>query len=219
MPVDPTTTPIAGDPDSFPEEGFLPTDATKSFSSRYNSPVEVLYDRTAWQRARDIGEKPLPLNGASDAEGYFTRIDVPSGSGRFGYLQTSLPSGGTTPVPRLSWYVDLPAHLIIVALRAHIMGDDGSGTNTSLPSLMPKIRIYDQTMDGQSASLGFSATDPSGTLGVYDAYHNWKLTISTHVSYLVPVYRIIEFTGHGGGGAAADTLKLLGIEYETALKP
>jgi hypothetical protein len=212
MPVDPTTTPIAGDPDSFPEQGYLPTDATKSFSGRYNSPMEVLFDRTAWNRRRQVGWEPLPLNGAADVTAQWTRVDA--AGNRFGYLQA-----GLAPTARLSWYVRLPAHLLIKNIRAHLMGDDGSGTNTALPGVMPAINLYDQVLDGSAASLLYSASDPSTPLAVYDAYHNFTLNIPLAISYLNPFYYIIELAGHSGGGAGANTLKLLGIEIETGLRP
>jgi hypothetical protein len=219
MAVDPTTTIIAGDPDSFPEEGYLPTDTTRSFSSRYGAPIEVLYDRTAWNRKNNgVGWRPLDLNGAGDSGGgtpQWTRVDAVTGGNRFGYLQSDI-----TPTGRLSWYVPMPAHLKPLSIRAHVFGDDGAGTNTALPGVAPEIRLYDQKLDGSVASLLYTAPDPdaSTTLGVYNAYHNWKLTVSLVQTYVVPYYYIVEFAGHSGGGAGVNTLKLVGIELELGLK-
>lgn len=218
-PVDPSTVPIAGDPNSFPEQSFKPTDATRSFSSRYNLPIEALFDRTAWLRARDIGWIPLDLDGAGDSGGgtpQWTRVDATTGGNRFGYLQSNI-----APTGRLSWYLPMPAHLIPLKIRAHVFGDDGPGTNASLPAAAPEIRLYDQVLDGSTASLLYTAPDPkaSTTLPEYNAFHSWELAVATVISYLSPYYYIVEFAGHSGGGVANNTLKLVGLEIELGLKP
>lgn len=220
MAIDPTTTLIAGDPDSFPEQGYLPSSATRSYASRYGAVIEVLYDRTAWLRARDVGWFPLDLDGAGDSGGgtpQWTRVDAVTGNNRFGYLQSDI-----TPTGRLSWYLPMPPHLIPKKIRAHVFGDDGTGTNTALPAVPPEIRLYDQVLDGSQASLRYTEPDPFGiapsTLPEYNAFHSWDLTVTTVISYLAPYYYIVEFAGHSGGGAGANTLKLVGLEIELGLK-
>lgn len=227
MAIDSTTTPYSGDPDSYPEVSYLPTDATEGKAQTFNTPYQALFDRTAWLRDRLLLDPPLvPLFSGQQAPTALTsaplftphRID-PAGADtkRGGWLQTLIQADGGG----IWWHIPISPAVVVTMVAASINGDDGPGTNPGLPSAAqrPFMKLYRQPIDGSDASLLLTLADESAA--AYESHHtipqNPGILFDPPLSFAADEYLSIHFAGHYGANVAANTLKLYGIQITTAL--
>jgi hypothetical protein len=218
MPVDPTTTPIAGDPDSWPEQSYLPSDATKSFSSRYNTPIEAVYDRTAWQRARLLDPILVPLFQGFPADGRFV---VGQSFDRWGWEQAAVDEAGI-----LLWHVQINPKVRVTQIVASLDGDDGGGSNPGFPAPAdrPFFRAYRQPTDGTAWTLLATATDESASKAEYEAHHEIVMDPGAipdiwPAEFAEGEYLVLELYGHKGPNVGASTLKVYGLQIDLELIP
>jgi hypothetical protein len=216
MPADSSTllyTPTA----TFHEETYLPTDLTRSFSARYNTPVQAALDNTAWLRALVATPMKLDLQSAANLGfsygiGPDTARFVYVSGARYGWLQADTTDGGG-----LVWHIDVPERLKVTGVTAYVRGNDGgAGHGGALPQFVPSLIMIRQPLDGSAGTLIHSADDPS-TGGTYDAFHTIQITgineqFAASQSEVPGEQCIIGLNGESGTGAVNECFKLFGID-------
>jgi hypothetical protein len=225
MSVDPTTVPIAGDPNLWPEESYLPTVATEVTPTTNNTPVTALYHRTAWQRARLLDSVLVPLFGCQQSSlpgvPRFTAWPVSPADPTYergGWHQTDVTGAGG-----LTWYVSISPAVVVTMVAASIDGSDGSGANPGFPAApdRPVMKLYRQPTDGSDAELLLTLADETASKAEYESHHtlphNPAILFNPPLAFAAGEYLVIHFAGHKGANVVANTLKLYGIEITTAL--
>lgn len=230
MPVDSSTV-LYTPTETFHDEVYVPTDNTRSFSARYNVPVQAALDNAAWLKARVLDPPLAPLFGAQQADyataaagsphvprfipwpGPLVTSPPPADFGRAGWLQSDVTDGGG-----LWWFVPIRFALKITMVAASIMGDDGPGINPGFPVApdRPLLRLYKQPIDGSDIDLKLTLADETSSQGEYEAHHTIPLDpgtpFVTPLSFSAGEYLLIQFVGHKGASVAPKTLKLYGIK-------
>jgi len=219
MPIDPTTVPKQGDPNLWPETVYLPTDATRSFSSRLADVFEALLHRTAWQRARMADPPLVPLFSGQ-------RLQVPPwwqphfDGDRIGWRLDAVAVGDTDV---LLWHVQVPPTLEVASITASLNGDDGPGINPGpgfpVQDDRPKLQAWRQNATGAANKVLIgTGLDESVSKAAYESRHDIVITGGTDdFRFTSNEYLVLAFYGHKGAWVAASTLMLYGITIETTV--
>jgi hypothetical protein len=207
MTIDPTTTPYSGDPNSYPETSYLPTDATRGKSQTFNVPYEALFDRTAYLRARLFDKRLLQLMQGLVISRFSPAVNPAS---RIGWIQTDVADKG-----QIWWSAHFGAVVKLAYLGGSFRGNDGPGgghVSVPAPADRPQFRIYAQNVDGSLPVLKVTLADESTTQPEYDAHHIIGGTIVTPIEFAADEQVLIVFEGEQGANAVPNTSKLYGIE-------
>jgi hypothetical protein len=236
MPIDPTTVLYSPDDSAFHDQTYVPTDATRSFSARYNVPIQAALDNAAWLRARMVDPLPVPLFGAQQTDYASASSLIIPAPHRFapwpaapsdppatiferaGWLQFDASESGG-----LWWYIPIRMPTNITMVAASLNGSDGPGTNPGFPGAAerPKMRLYRQPVDGSARELLLTLSDETSSQGQYETHHtiplNPAILFDPVLALSAGEYLIIEFAGHKGLNVDDNTLKLYGIKISTEL--
>lgn len=224
MPADSSTV-LYTPTETYHDEVYVPTDNTRSFSARYNVPIQAALDNAEWLRARLLDPALVPLFGAQQSSlpgvPRFTAWPVSPADPTYergGWHQTDVTGPGG-----LTWYVPVSPAVVVVMVAASINGDDGSGANPGFPAAAdrPVMKLYRQPTDGSDAVLLKTLADESADKTEYETHHtlpqNPAILFDPPLAFAAGEYLIIHFAGHKGANVAANTLKLYGISIAFAL--
>jgi hypothetical protein len=219
MSVDPTTVPIAGDPNLWPEESYVPTAATDVTPTANNTPVTALFHRTAWQRERSHRD-PMWLQlqaGQASSVAFPVRFQwtggyVGPGGARFGWVQNDVADTGA-----IYWTLKIPEGAYVQGVTGYVICEPS--VVASLPATMPRIISHLQPTDGSESAVLIEQVDASPDASSFNDWHSiggaWSEIASPGTDELL----IVEYRGMAGGGALNNALKLLAIRVDIGTEP
>jgi hypothetical protein len=205
-------TPYSGNDSTFHTQTFLPSDATRGYSDRYNLSIKVALDNAAWLRARLIDPDLLPLMQGLVIDRFSPAVNPAS---RIGWIQTNVTDKG-----QIWWSAHFGAVVKLTYFGGSFRGNDGPGgghIDVPDPADRPQFRIYAQNVDGSLPVLKVTLADESATQPEYDAHHIIGGTIVSPIEFAADEQILIVFEGEQGANAVPNTSKLYGIEARFAL--
>jgi hypothetical protein len=133
---------------------------------------------------------------------YWLNLDVSGGVA--GYLDVPL---------------DLPDGCTLNFVHVYLAGATGLRTHSSLPGVMPKMRVFRiKALTDVSDTMSSLTTDPSASVATYDAVHAVPVTVNAFQVIDRTLYRyFVRVQGEASTNAVASALRLVGVAIEATI--
>ena len=178
-------------------------------ASTFNIPLEALADRTAWLKARLLGERNVPLVSVFSSGFAFTVAGGP-GSNAYGYAQSST----TTPLVTIPIHIPQPgtAEIKIIQARVRYRAATGHG---ALPAIKPAIHVDAQGASGGAiVQLGL-VFDAPADVTAYESASGRDLILTLNNTLTTSDSYYLTFQGESGANSLTGLLlTLVSVTYD-----